>query len=226
MAILRAQVNIPRDTALPEDVSQNVWHFRTQGDFILPAQVDPILAALTTFYSAVDDLLSPVLNNPATIKWYDLTGTTQPRVPIRQDNLTLTFGVSATPFPEEVALCLSFQGDPVSGQAQGRRRGRIFLGPLAGGGQVVSGGRVHVGSAQVAQVATAAGALLSASTASADWEWVVYSPTIVRSITIGGSYTPAAHDAAATNVGNGWVDNVYDTQRRRGPRATSRTLFT
>jgi hypothetical protein len=50
----------------------------------------------------------------------------------------------------------------------------------------------------------------AAAIASASWDWVVYSPT----------------DDAYHEVANGWVDNAWDTQRRRGYKPTSRTTFT
>jgi len=63
--------------------------------------------------------------------------------------------------------------------------------------------------AMVTALAAAGGALLTASTAAATWAWLTYS-------TVAPGYT---------QVVNGWVDNEWDTQRRRGRAATSRTTF-
>jgi len=51
--------------------------------------------------------------------------------------------------------------------------------------------------------------LKGASDAAADWTWVVYSTV----------------DNAMYPVDNGWVDNSWDTQRRRGVKPTARYTF-
>lgn len=45
--------------------------------------------------------------------------------------------------------------------------------------------------------------------ASLIWQWRIWSPTNNNSVLID----------------NGWVDNAWDTQRRRGVEATARTIF-
>jgi hypothetical protein len=47
--------------------------------------------------------------------------------------------------------------------------------------------------------------------------WCVYSPT-ARGL--------GAADLGCTTVTHNWVDNAFDTQRRRGPKASARTLTT
>jgi len=48
-------------------------------------------------------------------------------------------------------------------------------------------------------------------------KWAVYSPTTDAVDTI---------DNAFNDVLDGWVDNAFDTQRRRGPAATTRITWT
>lgn len=217
MTVVRAQVTIPRDTALPEDYSVNTWHFQVTGDFADTAQLEPVHTALNTFYQAIDTYLSPLNHNPCIVKYYDL-GHPKPRSPVRSTEMTLTYPTLTTSvYPEEVAMCLSYRGALVSGLPAARRRGRVFLGPVDfATGEPVTG-RVHIKPAVLTAVAAAATALRAASNAAADWSWVVYSPTLAAA---GGT-----QEAATSEVAAGWVDNVFDTQRRRGPKATARTTW-
>lgn len=215
MSVVRAQSSVPYKTALPEDVTQNVWHFQTVGDFTLPAALDPINTALNTFYSAIDQIYPTNVDVTRTTKWYQLSDP-KPRTPIRTDVQTIAPSAS-NPLPEECAIVLSFEGDPESGLSQKRRRGRIYIGPCSTSTVIIVNNRCRVIGTTIAEVKNAAQALLTASVASADWDWVVYSPT-----TAAGS----THDAGATVVDKGWVDDAWDIQRRRGTRPTVRSLFT
>jgi hypothetical protein len=95
----------------------------------------------------------------------------------------------------------------VSGQPQARKRGRIYLGPFDTT-QLNADGRIL--PACQTTIRNAAQALLTASDVALDWSWAVYSPT----------------NASGVIVDNGWVDNEWDTQRRRGRAATTRSTFT
>jgi hypothetical protein len=63
-------------------------------------------------------------------------------------------------------------------------------------------------SALVTNMLRAIKDLRDAAQASVSWDWVVYSPT--------NSNQYVAHDA--------WVDNAWDTQRRRGLPPNSRSI--
>lgn len=93
---------------------------------------------------------------------------------------------------------------------QARRRGRIYLGPF---GQTVLGTTAVTSDRPLAAAVTAianAATALATATAGAVVPWVIYSPT----------------NGSGAVVTDGWVDNAFDTQRRRGVAATSRTLWT
>lgn len=206
MPTVRALITIPMDSGLLEDAATNTLYF--EAPLVdQAAELTGITTALTSFYQAVDVYLSARCNNPVTVRYYDLSQA-QPRVPLREDTMTLTFG-TGDPLPQEVALCLSFQGAKSSGVNQARRRGRIYLGPLdrTAAGSTVNADRPH--ATALSTIATAATALATAAFGNGT-PWVVYSPS----------------NNASTSVTDGWLDNAFDTQRRRGLAPTSRTLWT
>lgn len=215
--LMRAQVSIPLDNGLPEDNIVNTFYFDGDDSDEEDAWFhSAVMDQLTDFYQAIDTVLFPgSVNTPATVKIYDMRDAT-PRVPEYEGTIALTPEGNA-PLPNEVALCLSFQAAAQSGQSQARRRGRIFLGPIT----VTAYESVASHSRPLASVrntiATAASALMSTpQPVTGSMTWAVYSPTLdaVGSI-----------DDAFNDVDNGWIDNAWDTQRRRGAAPTSRTTF-
>ena len=197
------QVTMEHDSALPEDRSVNVW----SADISAVNEATGLAAwhtALETFYASIDSLLSSSFSGLMTIKSYRRSDA-QPRVPILTTPPTLVPG--AGQLPSEVAFVVSFQGVRIAGGNQARRRGRIYLGPLTSTAADTATGRPA--AATISTVATAADVLVTSSKAAADWEWSVWS-----TVNLDG-----------TNVDNGWVDNAWDTQRRRGISPTARTLF-
>lgn len=131
----------------------------------------------------------------------------EPRVPVIQGLWNFTDPPTGDPLPPEVAHCLSFQGDATSGVQQARRRGRVYIGPIDLG-RVGTDGRPN--ATQMATLLQWGDTLLAASDAASQWLWTVHSA-------VNGTDVP---------VTNGWVDDEFDTQRRRGRRATFRQLFT
>lgn len=211
MPNLRAVVSIPAASGLPEDGVQNVFHFTAV--VADAATMDAIAAALkTNLYDSIDTYLSVELNVAGThVTFYNLADA-QPRNPIRDVPIGADMIGAADSIPDEVALCLSFQADAESGQPQARRRGRVYIGPF---GRVALGAAAagnRPAAALVTALANAGGGLLDASQAAAGWDWVVWSPTT----------GPAGFPWVITN---GWVDDAFDTQRRRGVAALARTIF-
>lgn len=215
-AFIRAQVVIPRDSNVPADNSVNVLHFATPG-LDLEAETAAIHARLTTFYQAIDAYLSSNNSSTATVKYYDLTDP-EPRAPIDQADIALTNGTGAS-YPAEVAICLSFQGAMVSGEAQSRRRGRLYLGPLDGDASSGDGIDERVNSSVRTALCNAMETLATLGVDSV--EWSVFSPTNAGP----APWDESALSSAFTIVTNGWVDNAFDVQRRRGAAASARTLW-
>lgn len=216
---VRAQVTLRSGTTVPADNCTNTFHFFSAS---LSAEDTATSAAtqLETFYTAWDQsVLSGTLLLPtADLKFYDLSDP-EPRVPILEDTMTLTLASGAA-YPSEVAICLSFQAERVSGENQARRRGRVYLGPLdADAGEAV-GSRVVVTSAARTAIANAADAMATQNPLT-DAIWATFSPTTAGS----PPWSEGVLGDAMHAVTNGWIDNAFDTQRRRGTDPTSRTLW-
>lgn len=204
MATITAQVALMMKTGLSEDSSTNTWHFSGM-DADAPTGA-ALIASLSAFY---DDLVNILSADVATaghvVKLYE-TEAPKPNYPFFEDSFDLSTGTSGTALPSEVAICLSFAGPRVAGEVQARRRGRLYIGPLSS--IVLSGARP---SAAVQNTLTAAlldlVALVNAIPAIGTGQFGVWSPTA-------GEFVTAR---------TAWVDDAFDTQRRRGVAPTSRT---
>lgn len=204
MPIVRAQVSIPAASTVAEDTVTNTFHFTTTGwDETIRGSIAGGLQAL---YESWDTYKSSLMAWPsARVKFYDLSEP-EPRVPIDDISLSLSTHPTGTPLPSEVAVCMSFRAEYVSGSSQARRRGRVFFGPL---NQVSGDSTGRVAAAALTLFQGGAQTFLDLSDSAADWAWVVWSPTA----------------ATAYPVVGGWFDNAYDTQRGRGVRATSHLTY-
>lgn len=163
---------------------------------------------LVTFYTSIDTNMSDVVNlgvGGLEIVSYDFDDP-KPRAPVLRTLGTLA-GVSINGLPREVALCMSFQGTRLAGVPQARRRGRIYIPFLQ---ETANDGDGRPTTTLVNSVVAAGQVLLNSSDAAPTWTWEIWS----------------AAGPGFTTVTDGWVDNEWDTQRRRGRRATSRTTFT
>lgn len=217
--LMKAQVTIPLDSAIPADYVTNTWYF--DGDDVDEddaAYHSVVMSKLTAFYQAIDGTIFPEsVASPATVKIYDMRDPL-PRVPEMVGTIALTPSV-ARALPHEVAICLSFQATAESGVSQARRRGRVFIGPLTTAILTTDAGPPYVGGGPRGDLATAAAALAApgALPVTGNVHWAVYSPTL----DVAGSIDDAFND-----VDNGWVDNAFDTQRRRGQKPTVRQTWT
>lgn len=217
MARIRAVVTMPYTTALPEDVVVNTFHFLTGNSPASPGELTDIMAILRNAYNAdlagagssVAAALSNLVSraaNAATVECFDLADA-EPRLAVSSLAWTVDASSGATASPSEVALCMSFQAAPISGVPQARRRGRVFLGPFNGNVlSLTTPGRPS--AALIASVVGMGGQLL-ADSITEDVPWCVYS---------------RVGDAMAA-VTDGWCDNAWDTQRRRGVAASARSIF-
>lgn len=218
MADMRFDVVLPYFTNIPKDVAVNTFHFQKLGDWD-EAVAENICNGLVDFYNeaiagnTLAKYLSCVIkrsSNACTIKGYDL-GDAEPRPPRKVFNWTLGAATGSTTLPLEVACCASYQADRVAGQAQARRRGRLFIGPLDPSANNAGG------TSSFPQPATAFVNRLNSGMV----ELQATFPPLGEAV---WSVFSRKNDDMY-NVTNGWVDNDFDTQRRRGPKASSRTTW-
>lgn len=216
---LRAVVSLDAATELPEDIIQNVFHFRSAAVDVLDDCTE-IGIALAAFYDDIQSIYSAnTIMGTGTIEFFDLQDVS-PRLPIYTTTFTLLAMGDGDALPTEIAICLSFQGVPISGVNQQRRRGRVYLGPLDTGVSTTAADLVTVTTTVMEQIAAAATVLSGAGDAST-WQWGVFSPTTAGA----PPWTEAELTAAHADVQDGWVDNAFDVQRRRGTKATARETF-
>lgn len=206
MAHILVQVSIPYFTGLPADVSVNTWSFEVaDADESNAAEVG---AFLNTFYTELRPWLSPSLDpTQVGIKMYDRADP-EPRTPFVDTTFNLGAQTTESPLPEEVAVCFSFRANLASGQPPARRRGRVYLGPLSVNVIQETNRSVVKDTFIDDMIAAYESAWTELTTAGNVHE--VWSPT----------------DGVGRTVTYAWMDDAFDTQRRRGPLATSRTSTT
>lgn len=204
----QVQVELRTQTGIPADNIINTFAFQWLGggapDF------EALVGLIDEFY---DDIGTTILSNVLAggglahqVKVYDLTDPS-PRPPVHIGSFTQTGGTS--PLPAEVAICASFQGIQEAGHPQARRRGRIFIGPLRED-TISTGtdGYPRISNTTRSSIATAC-TNLQENGATADWVWCVWSRA--------DDQLYSAHD--------GWIEDEFDTQRRRGPGPLTRTTW-
>lgn len=201
MALYRVQVILPATSGNPDDVSTNTLHFDINDESF----IGEVWVALNDFYTFIAPLYSSLVDTDESFSnWYRLSDP-EPRAPIAVRTMNLG-NSGADTLPTECAMVLSYQADKISGLPQARRRNRIYIGPLAKAAVEDDG---YISATWYDGLRGAAKQLLDASEASPNWTWAVYSKT----------------DNLGHPVTNGWVDDAFDTQRRRGREARSRRIF-
>lgn len=208
---IRAQVVLPGKSGLPEDRFVTTWAFQADGASADEADEAEVAADLIEFFNVaaapstltVGSMISNVVNrNACEVRTYRMATSIPREVTVTPFTLG---GSEIDGLPEEVALTLSFY----STRNLPRQRGRVYIGPLVNTISVADGttGRRKPASDRQSSLVNAA-IRLSQKPATRP-EWCVLSRTA-------GVLYPITH---------GWVDDGFDTQRRRGLSAKSRVLF-
>lgn len=199
----RVQTVLKTTDGVPANFVTNTWYCNADDS---PA-LGLFLGGVIDIYQAMVTYLSPLLeqNGHQNIV-YDMADP-EPRAPFTIQTWDLLTAPSGTALPTEVALCLSYQGAKVSGLPQSRRRGRVYIGPFD---TTALGSDGRPDTAMVTALRNVAKDLLDASDLATTWRWQQFS---------------RVNDGFA-DVTDGWVDNEFDTQRRRGRPYTVRTAFT
>lgn len=204
MGAMRAQVILHTVDNVPANYVTNSWAFMG-ADPSLDATA--ITTALATFYGTFAGLYySPAIaQNGHEVKFYDLPGT-PPNYPVTERTFNLGSATSGTQLPSELSVVLSIQAPRTPGFPQARRRGRLYLGPF--NSTANSNGRPL--TALMTSIANASQTFKTTIDGLAsDTQWAVWSVA----------------DQAAVAITNGWIDNAWDVQRRRGVEDTQRTVW-
>lgn len=206
MSRLRVQAILPASSNKTEDDCMNVWHFQTTA----PPTEDQLLQveqSLQTFYSDVRPRMSPAVQNVLRVRQFDLADVS-PRAPIRENEVALSGAhLNTDQLPHELAIALSYYAAPTSGVPKGRRRGRVYIGPLNAS---CFDGEGEVTGATINEIINAAQNLYDNTTGTVlgGVSWELYSVV----------------DDTMRQIVRVAVDNAFDIQRRRGHDATTREV--
>lgn len=208
---IRAQVILQGKSLLPEDRYVTTWAFQsalspaTEADEVMVQEdlleffnvpASPSTASVGSFFSSAIERVK------SEIRTYQM-GQAPPReVSIRPFEL---LGGGGAGLPEEVALCLSFY----SARNIKRQRGRVFLGPIRQSENVQPAPTMasRPGGNMIEAIRDAARRLEKKASPRPEW--------CILSRAAGLLYPVTA----------GWIDDTWDTQRRRGASQNVRTVF-
>ncbi len=212
---IRVQHVMPAKSGLPEDRFITTWAFKTL-DGLPPTAAHLASAAdvVTAFFNTVTAPatvgitahLSRYINGPAVECRVYRLGDSVPREPTVFPRPLIISSTSQG--PSEVALCASFYAT----RNLPRRRGRVYVGPLGNTTTSIDQGD---GTQPTRPSLSLRNSLIGAMTglrtqaAAAGIPWGVLSGL----------------DVEIRPVTAGWVDNAFDTQRRRGEEASSRLTW-
>lgn len=219
---VQAQVVLPYTSNLPRDVAVNSFGFTFTGEGepdeddygALTTRLEKFYKTFTTGGHRLEEYMSSAISreaNKCKIRYYDALSP-DPGGPLHEASWTLNdTGGPANNLPSEVAVCLSFAGDPSPSMPAGRRRGRIFLGPLRSTAMDQTANHPRVGDNLTLTGIQTMVRLYEDTTGSpaVPWVWSVWSRTA----------------SVMVPITNGWVNNEPDTQRRRQPRPTARSTW-
>lgn len=214
MPLLRVQHSFQGSSGLARDRFVNTFYFA--GGPLVAGELEAMADAVQNFYEQTPAALSsPVVAYisstvtafPATIAIYN-TDDPMPRQPIFET--TWQPNQSDTQdLPAEVACCLSYRALPVSGEPQARRRGRLFIGPLNINVLSSTVGLPEQRPKTIFITTLNQAAAQMASQLPVNWSWQIYSP----------------RDGISSGIQEVWVDDAFDTQRRRGCAPTMKTVL-
>ena len=207
------------DAATYGPYAENSWHFSYNPLTILPPAPEQAAIAgrnaIMEFWqgtpltdaSYMQAYLSPLLTGEVQVRYVDWED--EDNISHEIEGFTLTPGPYA--LPTEVASCMTFKCDPYGGHRRQSFYNRVYLGPLstAAAGSSSATGRP---SSSFRDDAATAYTLFQDSLNDAfvdDVRHAVYSPT---------------HDSSGL-VTYAWMDNDWDTIRRRSLEPTSKTMF-
>lgn len=204
--IARAEIiTHPRPTDPPKDYTSNVLYFFADGT-IGDANYQNLAEAVSNLWHIDGGLTTtwgPFANRSHEVRVYSMADAL-PR-PIRgQKTYTAQFPQTGNINPRQIALVLSYYGD----RNLPRTRGRIYIGPW----DTLEGNIDERPHDNHLAITIDLGHKLQAVNGSTTegWQHCVYS-----------KHTPTSELAVA----HYWVNDVWDTQRRRSPKETKRVHY-
>lgn len=202
MADIFAQVTLQAASGDTADNQVNGFAI-TEGGTPATADLDTWAVAIKDFYEAVKAVggMKALAQNNHLVKFYDILGTA-PNYPIYETTFNFATAPSAIDLPLEVSLCVSYRNTVLNSVPRARRRGRIYLSGF-GEGQNMTGRPI---SSLYQGCADAYAAYVADVNAIATFEAGVWSRT----------------DQVVYPIDECWTDDEWDTQRRRGTKATAR----
>lgn len=225
-AYLLAQATIPHDSGVAADAVTFTTHWMNTSEATVDAVASNAFGKVAAFIQEARNFYSSVYNpEAAVIKLYNVLDP-EPRVPVLESAVAISsVSTNVNDLPAEVAIVISYEAAGESGANMKRRRGRFYFGPLA----VVSGDYSFIPNATVDFFAQIAWEQLVEATGVA--VFATYSKYTAMGIPVGG--TPTSEDEEQPELVPGshrpvvtlWVDNAWDTQRRRGLTATYRKTY-
>jgi hypothetical protein len=193
MPLYKFQVSVAADSTAPRDRIVNTFHLNREA-ILNPGPLGGDALATDCCNMFRDAWYGPT--REITTKIYNVGS--PPNYPVGQK--TINMGLApASAGPREVSLCLSYYG----ARNLPRTRGRLYL-PIYASIHGTAFGVRPVGSVRTSALGVATGI---AALGGIDMDWQVYSPTT------------GDHE----NVQVAYVDDEWDTQRRRGLRPTTRS---
>lgn len=250
--IVRASIVLNRTSGLPEDkVTMSFWFQPTSGAGVLNTLAAAVRDWLivdnsATLTGALSTLLAESIattGHQVNLYEYDMASGLRTAYESAPPDYSLTFSatVGSNVTPGEVALCASFRnntGAVVGGgnfdAPASRRRGRIYFGPIDTSAMSTAtpvAGDARPGSNLLnGLLENTSNLRTGAGVSGAGYTWVIYSrPFEGRGEVVrpGRSTLPAipARSGQAYIVEQCWVDDAFDTQRRRGAARTTRTFI-
>jgi hypothetical protein len=197
-------------SALPEDRYISTFAFSSDAASTTAAQnaaIDKVVAFYdsTNAGGRVGQYMSGQVINEALSEFraYDLGDPPFERTPLIRPNTTVVMG-SGTGLPSEVAVCLSYYQT----RNRPRRRGRIYVGPLNISAVSGVGNTVPRVVPEFQNTLLAAGLAMASPSTSPQFCFVAQQDA-----------TTAPIARVPTHM---WVDNAFDTQHRRGEKASAR----
>jgi hypothetical protein len=204
MSVTRVQVTLKTVDANPENFVTNSWAVFTG---VPPINVAATVTSFKDFYDDINATYwsNAIAQNGHIVKFYALPGT-PPNYPFAESTFNLAAAPTGVPLPSECAIVLSMQGTRTAGAPQARRRGRVYLGPW-GSAANTTGRPTPALATQIASAVQTLNTNLEAQ-----------SPISRLNV-----WSQA--DGQGVEITDGWIDNAWDTQRRRGLQYTSRTTY-